>query len=98
MNCRHCHSERGPAGTSGLRIDIAIKNKMRLLPISAGQGAGGNRFSIVSGKRDASILIYQIAFIDPGAMMPKPGRGLVHDEGVTLISDWLRKMEENCNS
>ena len=71
---------------------------MRLLSISAGQGTGGNKFSIVSDKRDASILIYQITFIDPGAMMPKPGRGLVHDEGVTLISDWIRKMEENCNS
>lgn len=97
MNCGHCQSERGLAGISGLSINIAMKNKMRLLPVSGGQSSRGNKFSLVSGKRDAYLLIYQIAFIDPGTIMPKLGGGLVHDEGVTLFSDWIGKIGKNCN-
>ena len=29
---------------------------------------------------------------NPGAMMPELGRTLVHDEGVALISDWIKSM------
>jgi len=82
-------------------LDIATKHKMRLgeckLPIAAGQGTGGNKFSIVPGKPEESILIYRMSSIDPGAMMPELGRSLVHDEGIALISDWISEMDGNCN-
>ena len=102
INCGHCHNEQGPADTSGLYLDMATKHKMRLgeckPPISAGQGTGGNKFSIVPGKPEESILIYRMTSLDPGAMMPELGRSLVHDEGVALISDWISGMEGNCNN
>ena len=101
INCGHCHSEQGPADTSGLYLDIATKHKMRLgeckLPIAAGQGTGGNKFSIVPGKPEESILIYRMSSIDPGAMMPELGRSLVHEEGIALISNWISEMDGNCN-
>ncbi len=102
INCGHCHSEQGPADTSGLYLDIATKHKMRLgeckLPIAAGQGTGGNKFSIVPGKPEESILVYRMTSIDPGTMMPELGRSLVHDEGVALIADWISGMEGSCNN
>ena len=102
INCGHCHSIQGPADTSGLYLDIATKHKMRLgeckLPIAAGQGTGGNKFSIVPGKPEESILVYRMTSIDPGAMMPELGRSLVHDEGVALIADWISEMKGSCNN
>jgi|TARA_B110000879_G_scaffold172562_1_gene224163 hypothetical protein len=62
------------------------------------RGAEGNKFSIVPSKPEESILIYQMASINPGEMMPELGRILVHNEGVALISDWIRKMKTNYNS
>jgi hypothetical protein len=68
------------------------------LPIAAGQGTGGNKFSIVPGKPEESILVYRMTSIDPGTMMPELGRSLVHDEGVALIADWISGMEGSCNN
>jgi hypothetical protein len=36
--------------------------------------------------------------INLGDIMWELGRSLVHDEDVALISDWISKMEGNCNS
>jgi hypothetical protein len=60
--------------------------------------AEGNKLSIVSSKPQESILIYQMASINPGEMMPELGRILGHNEGVALISDWIRKIKTNYTS
>lgn len=100
VNCGHCHSETGPADTSGLFLDIATTSRVRLgrckLPIAAGQGTGGNMYSIVPGEPDKSIMVYRMKATDPGAMMPELGRSLVHSEGVALISDWIEQLEGEC--
>lgn len=85
-NCGHCHSSTGAGDTSGLYLDIGTNNPVRLgeckLPIAAGQGTGGHRFSIVPGDPEHSILVFRMQTRDPGAMMPELGRSLVHAEGV----------------
>ncbi len=100
INCGHCHSKTGPADTSGLYLDLATENLTRLgrckLPIAAGQGTGGHRYSIVPGQPDASILVYRMTSLDPGAMMPEFGRSTVHREGVTLVSNWIASLEGDC--
>ncbi len=100
INCGHCHSPVGPADTSGLYLDALTQDRVRIglckAPIAAGQGTGGNQFSIVPGEPEHSILVYRMASLDPGAMMPELGRSLVHQEGVELISDWIRTMEGEC--
>jgi uncharacterized repeat protein (TIGR03806 family) len=100
VNCAHCHNEKGPADTSGLFLDIATENLTRLgvckLPIAAGQGTGGNNYSIVPGKPDKSILVYRMQAVDPGAMMPELGRSLAHPEGISLIEDWVASLQGEC--
>jgi hypothetical protein len=49
-------------------------------------------FSIVPGAPDKSILVYRIESTDPGVMMPEMGRRLVHEEGVSLIREWIQSM------
>ncbi|MBP6797132.1 MAG: hypothetical protein KA124_03450 [Luteimonas sp.] len=97
INCGHCHSPRGPAKTSGMWLDAATTEPLRLgrckLPIAAGTGTGGRAFGIVPGEPDASILTYRMVSTDPSVMMPELGRSLVHEEGVALVREWIASME-----
>lgn len=101
VNCGHCHSPRGPADTSGLWLDAATRDPIRLgrckPPVAAGQGTGDHLFDIVPGKPDESILVYRMDNLDPGAMMPEVGRATVHEEGVALVRDWIRAWVGNCS-
>ena len=97
VNCGHCHHPDGAANTSGLTLTAeAPLNKALGIykpTVSAGAGTGGHTYSIVPGKPGESIMVYRMQSTDPGAMMPELGRRMVHDEGVALISEWIREME-----
>jgi uncharacterized repeat protein (TIGR03806 family) len=97
INCAHCHKATGTANTSGLHLNAEAPKDMSLgiykATVSAGSGTGGNTYSIVPGKPEESIMIYRMSSTNPGAMMPELGRSLVHTEGVSLISEWIREME-----
>ena len=101
INCGHCHSATGPARTSGMWLNAAIRELLRLgrckLPIAAGTGTGGRAYGIVPGDPQASILAYRMASTDPAVMMPEVGRSLAHAEGVQLIEDWIAGMDGNCD-
>jgi uncharacterized repeat protein (TIGR03806 family) len=101
VNCGHCHSQRGPADTSGLWLDAATADPIRLgrckPPIAAGQGTGDHLFDIVPGRPEESILVYRMDSLDPGAMMPEVGRATVHEEGVALIRDWIKAWVGQCS-
>ncbi len=101
INCAHCHSKTGPADTSGLYLDLATENSVHLgickLPIAAGQGTGGHRYSIRPGHPDESILVYRMKSLDLGAMMPEFGRATVHQEGVALVSHWIASLRGSCD-
>ncbi len=96
INCGHCHSPSGAARTSGMWLDAGTRDPLRLgrckLPIAAGQGTGNRAWDIVPGAPDDSILTYRMQSVDPGVMMPELGRGLVHEEGVELIRQWIAAM------
>jgi len=93
-NCGHCHSQNGPASTSGLFLDIFEQRKIHLgvgkTPVAAGRGSGKLRFDIVPGKPDQSILVFRMKTNDPAIAMPELGREQVHAEGVALIEEWIR--------
>lgn len=96
INCAHCHSEKGPANTSGFFLDYYQNNKAALgvykSPVAAGRGSGGLKFDIHPGQPDSSIIIYRMNSEDPGIMMPEIGKKLVHKEGVELIKRWILSM------
>lgn len=97
VNCAHCHRREGPAKNSGLYLLASQSDPYRLgvnkPPIAAGKGSGGLKHSIVPGAPDESILVHRISSLEPGEMMPELGRSMNHEEGVRLISDWIRSME-----
>jgi len=99
-NCSHCHSDVGPADTSGLDLRpwIAFGPKYGecKTPVAAGGGSGGQPYDIVPGAPEHSIFIYRMATTQPGNMMPELGRSTNHEEGVALIADWIAAMEGGC--
>lgn len=100
VNCSHCHSNTGPADTSGLDLRPSIpfgpKYGACKTPIAAGGGSGGRPFDIVPGRPEESIFIYRMQTTEPGNMMPELGRSTSHEEGVALIAEWIRSMEGGC--
>lgn len=99
-NCSHCHSNVGPADTSGLdlRPSVPLGPKVGFCktPIAAGTGSGGRPFDIVPGEPDKSITVFRMETTDPGAMMPELGRAVVHEEGVALVRQWIEAMDGSC--
>ena len=102
INCAHCHNPVGPADTSGLHLnaDAPVGPNLGLckLPIAAGGGTGGRRFSIQPGHPEESILVYRLEITDPGSMMPELGRSVRHEDGIALITDWIAQMETRCQT
>lgn len=99
MNCGHCHSPNGPAYTSGLHLNLENANPENLgfckSPVAAGKATGNFMYDIVPGHPELSILTFRMESTDPGIKMPEIGRGLVHKEGVELISRWIAEMKES---
>lgn len=97
INCGHCHNTKGAANTSGLHLvadnELDLTMGVYKATVSAGAGTGDLQYSIVPNHPEASIMVYRMNSTNPGAMMPEVGRRLVHDEGVALISDWIKNME-----
>jgi uncharacterized repeat protein (TIGR03806 family) len=95
-NCGHCHNPRGMASNTGLNLDLEEARPARLgvgkRPVAAGKGSGDLEVDLVPGHPDASIIAYRMASTDPGVMMPELGRSVVHEEGLTLVRDYIAKM------
>jgi uncharacterized repeat protein (TIGR03806 family) len=98
INCGHCHNPNGPADTSGLFLQHNNQDTLHLgyckPPVAAGRGAGNLKYAINPGDADTSILVYRMLSTDPGQLMPELGRSIVHEEGVTLVSEWINQMSD----
>lgn len=102
VNCGHCHSQTGPAITSGMWLDAAITDRLKLgfckQPVAAGKGTGNRLYDIAPGQADASVLVFRMDSDDPSVMMPELGRSVVHREGVELIREWINAQQGACDT
>lgn len=96
-NCGHCHNKAGPADTSGLWLDWDQPADTNLgigkRPTAAGRGSAGLDFAIKPGDPAASYLVARMASTEPGIAMPELSRSMTHEEGVALVSQWIREMQ-----
>ncbi len=99
VNCGHCHSQGGPASTSGLYYNAEETRPFHLgvwkSPVAAGMGGGGFKFDIYPGRSSESIVTYRMSSTHPGVMMPELGRVTVHREGVELIAEWIDALDDH---
>lgn len=102
VNCGNCHNPSGLARTSGLYLDISETDPARLgfckTPVAAGQGSGDRLFDIVPGAPDESILIYRMESTEPGVAMPELGRQTVHEEGLSVLRQWIESLSGECGT
>ena len=103
VNCGHCHNPKGPAYTSGLYLTLENTNMQNLgickSPVAAGKGTGNRLVDIAPGSPDKSIMTFRMASVEAGIKMPELGRGLVHQEGLDLITQWIAQMPpSDCKS
>lgn len=96
INCAHCHNDKGPAKNSGLNLTVFESDNYRLgvnkKPVAAGRGSGNLKYGIVPGNPTESIIVHRMQTIEPGTMMPELGRTIPHDEGLSLIREWINQM------
>ena len=99
INCAHCHQPKGSAKNSGLDLRLSQINLRKQgvfkPPIAAGKGSGDLQYSIVPGSPNESIIIYRMNSNDPGVMMPEIGRSIVHQEGINLITEYIKNLKVN---
>ncbi len=92
-NCAHCHNQNGLAQSTGVFFDIFRKVNVNFgvckRPTTAGSSSGGHTFDIVPGSAAGSILSYRVHSVDPGSQMPPLARSVTHDEGLTVLDDWI---------
>lgn len=98
INCAHCHEREGSASNSGLFLSYnegqTVARGILKRPVAAGRGSGGRDFDIEPGHPERSIFVYRMQSRDPGIAMPELGRGMLHDEGIALIEDYIAAMDE----
>ena len=96
INCAHCHQPQGSAKNSGLDLRFTQtdlrKRGVFKPPVAAGKGSGDLKYSIVPRHPEQSILLYRMDNTEPGIMMPEIGRSIIHNEGVALISDYIKNL------
>jgi len=97
VNCASCHSRTGSAANSGLYLEHTNRDSSSIgffkTPVAAGDGSGGLNYAIVPGHAEQSILLYRMISSVIDERMPEIGRELPHEEGITLIKDWINSME-----
>lgn len=100
-NCAHCHSPAGDTASKGLYLDFASTDPATntatnwgvcKLPTSAGGSTCGHTYDVVPGSAATSVMVCRMASTEGKDQMPPVGRGLSHDEGLALISEWIDSM------
>ena len=100
INCSHCHSQVGPARTSGLDLTVGQADPSQYgvckPPIAAGPGSGGRLYDIVPGLPDESILMFRLESVEPEIRMPEVLRQTVHSESLELMREWITALPGDC--
>ena len=95
-NSSYCHNGNGEARTSGLVLLGSETDPYALgvckPPVAAGKAAQNEKFDVVPGHPEQSILVYRMQSTAPSIAMPELGRSLEHVEAVDVVSQWITAM------
>ncbi len=98
MNCAHCHRDGGRAGFTSLWLNADEPDGMMTgickTPIAS--GVGSLEYDVVPGDPAASILVFRMDSVVPSVKMPELAKVTIHDEGVSLVSDWVTGLTGTC--
>lgn len=98
INCAHCHSDNGHCNYRPMRfeyqftdnpenIGVCVEPETQFIP---------NSYIVKPNDTDLSILYYRLSTTDESFRMPLLGRTINHEEGISLIEEWIATLT-NCN-
>lgn len=104
INCAHCHSENGFCNYRSMRFGFENTHHPEHLGICvlpdediSPWANGGNPTHIIKpGDHEKSVIYYRLNTTLENIRMPLRGRTLVHEEAVTMVSQWINSLEDNC--
>lgn len=98
MNCAHCHRDGGHCDYTGMRFDFATTNMadfgVCMEPIFP---TDGTTHIIAPSNLARSELYARMNTTDASTMMPLMGRTQIHEEGVTLVAEWINSLNNPCD-
>jgi uncharacterized repeat protein (TIGR03806 family) len=100
INCAHCHQEQARCDYRALRLEFSETTNPTNIGIcvtAAEEISPTLQRLITPGIPGKSVLHYRISINDESERMPLLGRTIVHDEGVSLIEEWISSLTQTCN-
>lgn len=102
INCTHCHTDGGFSQTYPIRYDFKQTPNYDDLGFCMETNfmlsffpEGVNKI-VHPGDHTKSIVHYRMAATHGPIVMPYIGRSIVHEEGVTLVDNWINSFPEGC--
>ena len=100
INCAHCHKEKGHCDYRPMKYDFkstgnsnGLTNMGVCVNTQDMQDFESALSKIVTpGNKDRSMMYFRMNTINETYRMPIHGRSLIHDEGVTLIEQWINSL------
>jgi hypothetical protein len=100
-NCGFCHNPNGLAASSGLLLDDAETDPLRLgickRPVAFGVPSSFGAYDILPGHPERSVLIQRMASLEAGVAMPELGRSILDGRGISIVSAWIGQLAPGCD-
>ncbi|WP_298224397.1 hypothetical protein [Flavobacterium sp.] len=100
INCAHCHQDHARCDYRALRFAFSeTTNPTNLgICVTAAEEISPTLQKLINpGNFDKSVVHFRINSTDESERMPLLGRTIVHDEGVSLIEQWISSLTQNCD-
>ncbi len=100
INCAHCHQENARCDYRALRFGFSeTSNPTNIgICVTADEVLSPSLEKLINpGNFDKSVVHFRLSSNDESERMPLLGRSIVHDEGVTLLEQWISSLTQNCD-
>jgi uncharacterized repeat protein (TIGR03806 family) len=100
INCAHCHQDQARCDYRALRLafsETANPANLGICVVADEEISPTLQRLITPGIPSKSVMHYRLSSNDESERMPMLGRTIVHDEGVSLLEQWISSLTQPCN-
>jgi uncharacterized repeat protein (TIGR03806 family) len=100
INCAHCHQDQARCDYRALRFAFSeTSNPTNIgICVTADEVLSPSLEKLINpGNFDKSVVHFRLSSNDESERMPLLGRTIVHDEGVTLLEEWILSLTQTCD-
>ena len=100
INCAHCHQDNARCDYRALRFAFSeTSNPTNIgICVTADEVLSPSLEKLINpGNFDKSVVHFRLSSNEESERMPLLGRSVVHDEGVTLLEQWISSLTQTCD-